>query len=290
MSLELCVLGSGSSGNATLVRLGERLLLIDAGFGPRAVARRLAGTGVGLDDIDAILLTHLDRDHFAPSWHGALLKHEIPLHVARSHVDGLYRTLRRHRPAADPRLLQRAGLLRIFDDQPFELTLRATLAGRVHPVRLDHDQRGTTGYVIDTGRHRLGFATDLGHVPPALETALTDVDLLAIESNYDPAMEAASDRPDMLKRRVMGRRGHLSNDEASRLVRRIFARSQRPPRHVVLLHLSRQCNCPNLLRELYAPYPPIARRLRLTSQTEPTGWLSVNEHEVLPGEQMSMFA
>jgi phosphoribosyl 1,2-cyclic phosphodiesterase len=286
MSIELCVLGSGSAGNSSLLRINGSPILIDAGFGPRAIRKRLAGTGVDPGDLRAVLLTHLDRDHFKPTWLPNLLQHRIPLYLAERHLRALYH--------GDParthlaRQLHHAGLLRTFKGQPFQLD--HDLPATAQPIHLAHDQTGTVGYLLRNGEHRLGYATDLGRVPPALLDAFTDVDLLAIESNYDRDMELASDRPAMLKRRVTGGRGHLSNDEAQAAIRRIFDRSTRPPRHVVLLHLSRQCNCPRLVRRLYAKDPAVAGRLCLTSQHARTQWLRLDTPgPVIVGEQLPMF-
>src|SRR5213080_4064115 len=86
MSLELCILASGSRGNVTLLRTPGGVMLIDAGLGPRSTARRLDGTGVHLRDIRAICLTHLDSDHFRPSWLGTLLNRGIAVYCHRSRV------------------------------------------------------------------------------------------------------------------------------------------------------------------------------------------------------------
>src|SRR3954465_4662416 len=81
MSLELCILGSGSSGNCSVLRTPNGVMLIDAGLGPRTVARRLDGTGVRVDDVRAICLTHLDSDHFTTNWCETILKRGIRLFV-----------------------------------------------------------------------------------------------------------------------------------------------------------------------------------------------------------------
>jgi ribonuclease BN (tRNA processing enzyme) len=253
------------------------------------MTRRLAGTGVSLADIRAIMLTHLDRDHFAPTWCAAMLHHGIALYVAERHVSQFHEVLRGHRTGPTPRQLHRAGLLRPFDGQPFALHDNGATASAT-PVHLAHDRAGTVGYVIRTAEHCLAYATDLGRVTDQLVDAMVDSDLLAIESNYDLAMQRASPRPAMLKRRIMSGHGHLSNDEALEAIRRVFARSRRAPAHVVLLHLSRQCNCPRLVRRLYQPHRDIASRLHVTQQHAPTGWLRLNGRTAtLAGEQLTMF-
>src|SRR5687767_10463986 len=84
MSIEFCILASGSSGNCTIVRTPAGVLLIDAGIGPRIAAGRMDGTGVALRDVRAICLTHLDSDHFRPSWLGTLLNRDIRVFCHRT--------------------------------------------------------------------------------------------------------------------------------------------------------------------------------------------------------------
>lgn len=283
--MELCVLGSGSGGNASLVRLGGRCVLIDAGFGPRAITKRLAGTGVGLDDIDAILVTHLDSDHFRPTWMPAIAQRGIALYVHEQHSYAVHR----HEPvrSVDAHVLARRGLLRLFNDEAFDLP--APLSARVRPFRGVHDNSVSIGYRIERNGSRLTYATDVGRVDPPLIDAMVDADLIAIESNYDPPMQLASPRPQRLKKRIMGGRGHLSNAEAANAVAKAVARSQRPPSHVALLHLSRQCNDPSLARDAFAKHTAIGPRVCVSHQYERTDWLGTQSNRTpLPGEQLSL--
>src|SRR4051794_38160493 len=89
MSLELCILASGSSGNCTVLRTPHGVVLIDAGIGPRTAAKRMDGTGVTVRDVRAICLTHLDRDHFSPYWFDGVLKRGIRLFCHESRVNDL---------------------------------------------------------------------------------------------------------------------------------------------------------------------------------------------------------
>lgn len=307
--IEMCVLGSGSSGNCTLVRAHGRLVMIDAGLGPRTVAKRLGPDGPAeLEKLDALLLTHLDRDHFNPAWFATLAKLGVTIYCHQKHLYGLYRHPPTTRAAIDARALHRRGLLRPFSDEAFSIdTLRhdllesdgdrPTAAGvhavRVQPVPLAHDRSGVFGFDVRVGPTRLGYATDLGRVTESLVHAFRDVNLLAIESNYDPPMQIDSARPDMLKQRIMGGRGHLSNEQALRAVRQIVERSSEPPSHIVLLHLSRQCNCPSVIQKLYGEHPELASRLCLTHHKLPTRWLTAKgtgrPGAALLYQQMRMF-
>ena len=93
MSLEFCNLASGSNGNCSVLRTSAGVVLIDAGIGPRTCAKRMDGTGLSLRDVRAICLTHLDNDHFRPSWLGTLLNLGIKVHCHRSRVSDVLEIL-----------------------------------------------------------------------------------------------------------------------------------------------------------------------------------------------------
>lgn len=265
MSIELCVLGSGSAGNGSVVRTPGGVMLIDAGLGPRTVAQRMKGLGVGVNDVTAICLTHLDRDHFNVNWGQTIVRLGIRVHC---HAD---------RRADLLRFAGTEGLHRLvvpFDDgAEFEPVAGLT----VRPIRLAHDHEGSQGFCLEGHGQRVGFATDLGRVSDDLIDCFAGVDLLAIESNYDPVMQRNSGRPWFLVQRITGGRGHLSNEQAFDAVKRIVALTQishgKIPAHVVLLHRSRECNCPTLVRELFSRDARIAPRLVLAEQYERTDWL-----------------
>ncbi len=272
MSVRMCVLGSGSGGNSTLLMLDDEAVLIDAGFGPRATPARLQGTGVGLNDLRAIIITHADRDHFNPSWYNTLRKLRIPVYCHHKHKHALYHAVNNSHPERSAHILHAEGLLQEFDDQPFTLELKHTTT-HIRPIPLAHDRNGTCGFVITNHSAKVGYATDLGCVPDHLLCAMKDVDILAIESNYDRRMELTSNRPAILKQRIMGGKGHLSNEETFEAVRRVFAQSTQPPQHVVLLHLSRECNDPRIVKRLFEAEPAIAERLQITCQHKRSEWL-----------------
>jgi phosphoribosyl 1,2-cyclic phosphodiesterase len=293
MSIEMCVLGSGSSGNATVVRTPGGVFMIDAGFGPRATATRLTGTGVALADVRAICLTHLDSDHFNPTWFPAIVRqginifcHEKCLRELLGHARKFDEVLTGSRRGTVVAELQER--ITTFSDAAF-----AVVPGVIcRPIGLAHDKEGSHGFLMACGNHRAGYATDLGRVPDTLLTEFSGVDLLAIESNYDPQMEENSGRPAYLKQRIMGGAGHLSNGQAFAAVREIVDRTQKEhgklPRHIVLLHRSRQCNCPNLLRRLFEQDHRIASALTLADQYHRTEWLRLRQEIPRPGEQLTL--
>lgn len=264
-TLNLCVLGSGSGGNCTVIAYQNQAMLLDAGLGPVTISRRLGQAKSSLEHIKAIVITHLDQDHFRPTWVNTMIGWAIPLYLHAWHLPQLQRN-----PQTAP--LITAGLVREFTGKFNPL---ANLD--FHPVYLRHDTQGTFGYRIDSDHGSIGFATDLGHVPDELIQLFTNVDLLALEANYDPQMQQASTRPERLKRRVMGTAGHLSNEQAFAAIQRIDRRSlPGQPGHVLLLHRSQQCNTEDKVREVFAQDPAIASRVILTQQRRRTRWFKLN--------------
>ncbi len=300
MSLEMCVLGSGSGGNSTLLRAPSGLVMIDAGFGPRTTAARLAGTGVRVEDIGTLCLTHLDSDHFNPNWLLTIVRQGIRIFchencvaevLARARefdgsapLDGM---MRRKREAVLPPIRE---LLSPFSDASFEPIPHV----RLKPIGLAHDEQGSHGFLIQTREHRAGYATDLGRVPKVLIEQFCGVDFLAIESNYDPVMEEQSERPYYLKRRIMGGKGHLSNEQAFDAIQKILNQTEkthgakRLPQHIVLLHRSQQCNCPHLLRRLFERDERIKPVLTLAEQHTRTTWMTTNGTRLPVVTQLNM--
>lgn len=277
MALELCVLASGSSGNCAVVRTPAGVMLLDAGIGPHIVAQRLNGTGVRVADVAAICLTHLDSDHFSPTWVQTIIRRGLCVFCHATCVEELLAI------AQDPLI---APCLRPFSKDCFE-----TLDGIfVRPIALVHDAEGSHGFVVEGFGRRLGYATDLGHVPDHLIEHFIDLDVLALESNYDPRMQEQSSRPVFLKRRIMGGAGHLSNQQAFEAIRRMLEAAERKsiafPSHIVLLHRSRQCNCPKIVRRLFCSDPRIESRLTLAEPFSRTQWLSAPGRPVAAGEQL----
>src|SRR5687767_4879644 len=175
MSVEVCVLASGSSGNCTVVRTPGGLLLLDAGIGPRTVTQRLAGTGVGSRDVVGICLTHLDHDHFNRNWLSTIFSRGINLFCHESRVDDLVRVALGPSPSADE-LERFVARVLTFDRDVFEALPGLCL----RPVRFAHDRTGSHGFVLEGFGCRVGYATDLGRVPHTFTEDFDDLDLLAI--------------------------------------------------------------------------------------------------------------
>ena len=283
--LSLCVLGSGSGGNCTAVRLTDsqgraEVLLLDAGFGPRRLAKKLAEAKVSFARVKAVLLTHLDRDHFKPSLVKTLVEHGTSVHLHHWHLDELANT-RGTQPLFDHGLVE-----------PFGDGLIVPMAGvSATTTRLQHDMQGTIGYRLSTRFGDIGYATDLGHVPPKLIEHFAGVDILCIEANYDERMTVNSSRPVWVNRRNLSDSGHLSNEQAYEAAQQIRDRSAHSnPRHVVLLHRSQQCNHAMKVRRVFERDPELAKRVLLTEQRKRTRWVKVKPMRGVQRAQMCLKA
>ena len=255
-SLRICVLGSGSSGNCVVVEGPSGIVLLDSGFSPRETRRRMELRGFSPASVRTVVLTHPDTDHLNSGWKRA--------------IGGLTgpRLLVRDRHGAT---VHSMGYDRAWFD---EFTGGFDACGiRFEPFPMPHDSLGSTAFRISVGNRCVAHATDCGRTSPRLEEFLTGADILLLESNYDPAMQRASNRPPFLIDRIMNGRGHLSNTEAMQLARAVD-RAQ-PVAALVLLHLSRQCNCPKLVARMYAEHAPeLHARLMISAQDEPAAVLT----------------
>ncbi len=218
-------LGSGSRGNSLLVEAGNTRVLIDAGFGPREMSRRLARLGLAPGEVDAVLVTHEHSDH----------------------IGGVFVCARRF----DWDVLLTHGTLAACRDDGADVQLSIIDSHepfsvgdiRVHPFPVPHDAREPVQYVLADGANRLGVLTDAGHVTPHMVAMLDACDALVLECNHDVQMLARGNYPPALKRRIGGLWGHLDNDAAASLLSQL---GRSTLRHVVAAHLSAENNCPAL--------------------------------------------
>ncbi len=263
--ISFSVLGSGSAGNCSALLIHRQnkpkptVILIDMGLGLKDTEKRLNEIHLSTHQIDHIILTHFDTDHFRPVWVNRLKKMRATVHFHLNHWPHANR-------AGAPEFKHRA-----FDHTPFQIAPGCT----VNSTTLAHDEEGTTGFRFDTAAGRLGFATDLGHTPPNLFELFSDLTILALESNYCPQLQEDSNRPYFLKQRIMGGKGHLSTEQSFDAVNRIAQHSPKLNR-VVLLHLSRECNTPGRILNLYSKNPTLSRKLILSNQKSPLNWININ--------------
>ena len=220
--MRLWVLGSGSGGNAVLIECGETRVLIDAGFAPRELARRLAAVGVAPSSIRACVITHEHSDHVKGA-QAATDRWGWALHASRGTAE------------AWPTLLD-------ADARTFEPGDTFAVGGvELRTVPTPHDAAAPVALVatsIHSGA-RAGVCYDLGHATDPVRVAMRELDLLVLEANHDEGMLRAGPYPPVVQRRIASRSGHLSNGAAAKLARECAHHNLR---HIVLAHLSENCN------------------------------------------------
>jgi phosphoribosyl 1,2-cyclic phosphodiesterase len=223
------MLGSGSAGNSALIATDHCKILVDGGLSARQIVLRLEQCGVAPEQIDGVLLTHEHGDHVcglevlcrrfdAPIYANALTAEAV-------RCDG---ALARHR---NWRIFRTGSQFSICD-----------ILVQTFPV--PHDAVDPLGFVFHAGSSSLGFITDLGYPTKMLVERLREVHTLVIETNHDEKLlQNDKHRPWPVKQRIQSRHGHLSNNAAAGVIEQLLpGKIER----VVLGHLSRDCNTPEL--------------------------------------------
>ncbi|HSR49563.1 MAG TPA: MBL fold metallo-hydrolase [Acidobacteriota bacterium] len=257
--MRVCVLGSGSSGNCTFVETRRTRVLIDNGFGPRSLKRRLQEAGLPLDRFDALLITHGHIDH----WKGAesfVHTYQAPVYTnlgTRNEVEALNQIDRWEE--------FRTGESFVVGDL------------EVDPFPVLHDAADPVGFRLRCGGVAGAVATDLGSLTDAVEERLSGCDWMVLESNHDEELLRLGPYPWSLKQRLTSRLGHLSNRAFASFLTRFDGQA----RHVFLAHLSCKNNDPEIALDtaragldrrpsgtFHDLWNPI--QLHLTKQTRPT--------------------
>ena len=247
MTTRMTVLASGSSGNCTLIERPGFGFLIDVGLSSRRLAKRLADCGASWNCVKAVLLTHTHGDHWSETTLSKLLHDQIPVHCHATHVTYLRQASRSFQKMLEQDLIH---VYRSDDDW----RLVDGIACRAFQVQ--HDSGATFGFRIDMPGNlfeppsSLAYAADLGTWNSDVVAGLCDAEILALEFNHDVGLQRASGRPPFLIERVLSDLGHLSNEQAGGLLEKVLLNSREGKlRHVVQLHLSRECNRPALAQQ-----------------------------------------
>ena len=225
--LELIMLGSGSGGNACIVRNEDTMILIDAGFSGAEIRQRMALVGLDPDALEACLITHEHGDHIK----GASIlsrRHQVPLLMHPATKRAGYRKFN--------------GSERIRHFEMKECMELGSL--RVTSVPTLHDSASATGFLIENDGIRLGYLTDLGAVTEDNFLMMRHVNFLVMEANHDRDMLWNGPYPPHLKARVDSRVGHLSNSDSAEFIALLAELGQLEG--VMLAHLSEKNNRPDL--------------------------------------------
>jgi phosphoribosyl 1,2-cyclic phosphodiesterase len=223
---EVITLASGSDGNATLVRNETATFLIDAGLSARQLMARLLAVGMLPEQLSGILLTHEHSDH-TRGLKVLLMRYPLPVFCN----------------SLTARALQEAGLVH-ENWKLFQTGCGFSLGSfAIRAFSVPHDAADPVGFRISSNGSCFGVLTDLGYATRLVFEMLRGVRALLIETNHDEELlQKDSRRPWSVKQRILSRHGHLSNTAAARVLSELDA----PLQQIILGHLSRDCNSPQL--------------------------------------------
>lgn len=225
MQARFLTLFSSSKGNAAYIKYGRDEILIDCGVSARSLDAALKSAGSSLTSISAMFLTHEHGDHIR-GLAVAAKRVGFPIYAPEGCCEAI------------APLIANAGqrLIPLRDLVP--VSLFDTV---ICPVRTPHDSNDSCGFRIKAGEEKLGYFTDIGHLSENVLRGLSGCRRVVVESNHDTTMLKNGPYPAPLKARILGERGHLSNESCSRLLPHLAAHGTES---IVLAHLSEENNRP----------------------------------------------
>ena len=224
--IHVTILASGSSGNAILAKAGGTSILIDAGLSAKRLTTLLADLETPAESLEGILLTHEHIDH-TRGLKGLCSKKTIPVFTNPLTAD----SLRKGDTQAQWRFFASGAAFQVGEFN-------------IHPFSVPHDAADPVGFVLRYESSSFAILTDLGHAPRQVVNATRGVNAVLLEANHDEALlQNDTKRPWSVKQRILSRHGHLSNQAAANFIAEIASPDLR---HVLLAHLSEDCNAPSL--------------------------------------------
>lgn len=231
--MRLCSIASGSSGNCIYVGSDATHLLVDVGISGKRTEAGLTKLDLNANDIDGILITHEHSDHIAGL--GVLCrKYHIPVFATKGTINAILSSGGKSAP--DPELF-----CEIEADK--KLIIKDLT---VSPMRISHDAAEPVAYRIGYENKKVAICTDLGIYNDYTVECLKGMDAVLLEANHDVNMLQVGPYPYYLKQRILGDRGHLSNENSGRLLNRILHDKMKA---IMLGHLSKENNMPELAYE-----------------------------------------
>lgn len=231
--MRFCSIASGSSGNCIYVGSEATHLLVDVGISGKRTEQGLNSLGIKPQELDGILITHEHADHI--NGLGVISrKYGIPIYATRGTIDAIREIS--NIGEIDPSLFEE-----VREDEKF--TIKDLT---VNPMKISHDAAQPVAYRIAYGKKKIGICTDLGVYNDYTVECLKGLDAVLLEANHDVNMLQVGPYPYYLKQRILGNKGHLSNENSGKLLGQILHDGLQT---VVLGHLSKENNLPELAYE-----------------------------------------
>ncbi len=228
MKLNFCSLSSGSSGNCYLIKSDTSAILVDAGISAKKIIEGLSQSQTKGDQLMGVLLTHEHSDHVRGL--SALMNRlkKLPAYANNKTWSSINQKID---------LARKKEIITGIDFQIGDI--------RVNSFSVCHDAADPVGYSFFKDGKQISIVTDTGCVEDEIIDEIKNADLLVLEANHDIDMLKIGGYPRFLKDRILGDRGHLSNEAAARSLVRILSKGKKKP-NVLLAHLSRENNFPEM--------------------------------------------
>ena len=226
-------IASGSSGNCSYIGTDHTHILVDAGIACKRINDGLADLGVKTKELDGIFITHEHSDHIQ-GLRVMCKKYQVPVYGTQETLDAIHRLDKKQE----------------IDTELFHPVLpdeRVQLGDvEVCPFSNSHDAANPVGYRVEAGNYAVGIVTDLGTYSQYTVSHLLGLDAVLLEANHDVRMLEAGPYPFYLKRRILGSKGHLSNESAGHLLNELLHDGMK---HIMLGHISKENNFEDLAYE-----------------------------------------
>jgi len=246
-----CSLYSGSTGNCLFIESDKAKILIDVGVSAKKIIDALTSINISIHEIDAILITHEHIDH-TKALHTIANKYNIPVFA---NIE-TWNSLPEQNSKIETSLKKYFTVFEKFCIKDLEIL----------PFSIPHDAANPCGFNIYNFERKISIATDLGHMNKNILSHLENSNFIMLESNYDPSILKYSSYPYLLKKRIGGPNGHLSNDMAGKTISELIPKGLKT---VMLGHLSKENNFPELA------YETVLNELNLNNYNETSVNLSI---------------
>ena len=249
--MKVCVLSSGSKGNSSIIFNDSTKLLIDDGMQLPYIEENLKELNIDINSLDGILITHEHDDH----------------------IKGLKKLISKYDPLlyVDSKLYE--ALRKSLGDFRYELYDDNFIVGnlKIDVMKMSHDSTICNGYIIKDNRKELVYITDTGYINRKYIELTSNKNVYIIESNHDEEMLENGPYPYFLKQRVISDRGHLSNMQTSKYLKKVIGSRTK---NIILIHLSEKNNTPEMALETFNKYNDF-KNITISKQNERTEVIEV---------------
>jgi phosphoribosyl 1,2-cyclic phosphodiesterase len=236
LSLNFCILASGSSGNCSVIWTEKAVILVDCGCSARYITENLAGLNIAPENLTAAVITHVHTDHISTSGFSFLLKNNIPIYLHKDIFEDLSRKYGK----------KAAKCINIYFNKTFKV--KDIVADSFNVYHKDAHISRTLGFtfssIVNIRKYKIGYVTDTGKICSKIIKSLVNSNILVIESNYNRTMLNSSSRPYDNKKWILSDWGHLSNENAASAIAEIkkLSTDKESLKYVFLAHISNHHN------------------------------------------------